>query len=105
MTGGDLVREARKRAGLTQRDLARTLGTTQAVIARWETERQSPSFERVVAAIRACGFDLGVRIVAPDDQHALLIEDALRLTPRQRLDRAARRNAGLRRLTEAARRS
>ena len=72
MRGGQLVREARKRAGLTQRELAELLNTTQSVIGRWEAGNSSPSYERVVEAVRACGFDLAVRIVSRDDEHALL---------------------------------
>ncbi len=87
MKGGELIREARKRMGLSQRELAERLGTTQAVIARWESGRMSPSFERVVEAIRACGLDLSVRITRPDHEHALLLEENLRLTPEERLER------------------
>lgn len=87
MRGGDLIREARKRAGLSQQDLAERLGTSQSVIARWELGRTSPSFERVAEAIRACGFELSVRITNPDPEHALLVEENLRLSPKQRLDR------------------
>lgn len=85
--GGDLVREARRRAGLTQRELAELLGTSQAQIARWELGKTSPPFDRVVDAVRACGFELTVSIATPDDQHALLIEDNLRLDPADRLRR------------------
>lgn len=87
MNGGELIREARRRAGLTQRELAELLGTAQPVIARWESRRTSPAFDRVVEAIRACGFDLAVRIVARDNEHALWIEQNLSLSPRDRLER------------------
>ncbi|HEX2056953.1 MAG TPA: helix-turn-helix transcriptional regulator [Actinomycetota bacterium] len=103
MHGGELIREARKRAGLTQRELAELLATTQPVVARWENGKTSPSFERVVQAIRACGLDLGVRIVTPDDQHAVLIDDNLRRTPSQRLDRLAQSHASLASLVAEAR--
>lgn len=103
MKGGELIREARKRSGLSQRELAELLGTTQAVIARWETGARSPSFERVVQAVRACGFDLAVRIVPRDDQHALLIEEALTLNPHERLDRLARSRAAIQDLVSQAR--
>lgn len=101
MTGGELVREARKRAGLSQRELAELMGTTQAVVARWETGVRSPTLERVHEAVRACGFDLAMRIVPRDDEHALLIADALRLSPGERLDRLAQATGavqGLRRV-------
>ncbi|MGH2731173.1 MAG: helix-turn-helix domain-containing protein [Actinomycetota bacterium] len=103
MRGGEFIREARKRSGLSQRELAELLGTTQAVIARWETGKRSPTFERVVQAVRACGFDLAVRIVRRDDQHALLIEETLRLSPGERLDRVAQSTAAIHDLVAAAR--
>lgn len=104
MHGGELVKEARKRAGLTQVELGERLGTTQAQIARWEAGRTSPSFRRVVEAIRACGLDLGVRIVTPDDQHALLIDHNLRRSPAERLDQLAQSHASLTSLVANAKR-
>jgi len=85
MKGGLLIKEARLRAGLTQAQLAGRLDTTQSVVARWENLRTSPSFETVVRAIRACGLDLRVSIVAYDAKMDQLIEDRLRLTPTERI--------------------
>lgn len=104
MRGGELIREARRRAGLTQVGLAELMQTTQAVIARWETGKRSPTCERVVEAIRACGFDLAVRIVSPDDDHGLLIEEALRMSPRERLDRMSQSRSSLEDLVANVRR-
>lgn len=104
MRGGDLIREARRRAGLTQKDLAEQLGTTQAVIARWESGRRSPQFDRVVEAIRACGLELAVRIVRFDEGHDSLIDETLRLTPEQRLRRLVASRAGLEDLVKSVRR-
>lgn len=104
MRGGELIREARKRAGLSQRELAERLGTTQAVIARWELGRTSPPFDRVVDAIRACGFDLSVRITRPDLDHALLVEENLRLTPLGRLERLSSARAAVNDLATKVRR-
>ena len=42
--GNDLIREARKRRGLTQRELAELAGTTQSAIARLEAAKTAPSF-------------------------------------------------------------
>ncbi|HYO61937.1 MAG TPA: helix-turn-helix transcriptional regulator [Actinomycetota bacterium] len=95
MSGGQLVREARKRAGLTQGELAERLGTTQPVVARWERGTTSPQFRRVVEAIRACGFDLAVNIVTPDDEHRLHIEQNLRVEPVDRLRRLAQSQAAI----------
>lgn len=87
MHGGELIREARRRAGLSQGELAERLATTQPVVARWERGTTSPQFRRVVEAVRACGFELGVRIVTPDDEHRLHIEENLRVEPVERLRR------------------
>ena len=100
--GGELIREARKRAGLTQQDLAEGLGTSQPVIARWESGATSPSVRRVVEAIRACGLDLSVRLVTFDDQHEVLIDRNLRLTPLGRLRQQVDTRAGIEKLLAAA---
>ena len=47
MSGGVLIREARRRAGLTQVELAHRVGTTQSAIARVERGRTEPTAERL----------------------------------------------------------
>ena len=61
-----LVREARRRAGLTQADLATRTGTTQSDIARLESGRRLPTLERVRALASACGLDLTLGLRAQD---------------------------------------
>ena len=104
MRAGQLIREARKRAGISQRELAERLGTTQAVIARCELGRSAPPFDRVVDAIRACGFDLSFRITRPDLDHALLVEENLRMTPLERLERLTSARTAVDNLAEKVRR-
>jgi transcriptional regulator with XRE-family HTH domain len=87
MRGGSLVKEARLRAGLTQAALAERLGTSQPVIARWETGAAEPGFRTVVEAIRACGLDLHVSLVPHDEHDLILIAERLALSPRERVDR------------------
>ncbi|MGH2746737.1 MAG: helix-turn-helix domain-containing protein [Actinomycetota bacterium] len=87
MTGGQVIREARRRAGLTQTDLARRLGTRQPVVARWESGDRSPSFDSVTRAVRACGFELHPRIAAPDPQAEAVLSRWRRMTPKERLER------------------
>lgn len=87
MHGGDLVREARRRAGLTQRELAARVGTTQPAIARIESGRSAPSFERILRLVRACGLDLDIRVVPLDEDAWTLAEQGRRLSPDERLDR------------------
>jgi len=89
LLGNDLVREARRRAGLTQRELAGRAGTTQSAIARIESGRTAPSFERVLALVRHCGLDLDVMLVERDYSDMWQAGDALMLTPAQRVDRHA----------------
>jgi transcriptional regulator with XRE-family HTH domain len=84
--GADLIREARRRAGLTQAQLAERAGTTQSAVARWERGRSAPSFDTVRRLVRACGFDLFVTIEEYDDSDIAQAEQLLRLTPDQRVD-------------------
>lgn len=88
-TGADLIREARKRADLTQRELAERAGTTQSSIARWESARSEPSFENVVRLLRLCGFVLDVHLELYDDglrDDWSQAQRLLRLTPEERLE-------------------
>lgn len=78
MIGGELVREARLRAGLTQRELADRAGTTQSAIARMETGRTSPAFEQVERLMRLCGFQLIVEMAPYDDSDLVQAEGRLR---------------------------
>ena len=83
--GGDLVREGRRRAGLTQAELARRAGTTQSAIARLEGGRSSPSFDTVVRLLRLCGFRLDVGLDPFDDSDIAQAERLLQLTPDERV--------------------
>lgn len=85
MLGGDLVREARRRAGLTQRELAERAGTTQSAIARLESGRTRPSFDSVVQLVRLCGFRLDVALDPYDDSDIAQAEALLRMSVDERL--------------------
>jgi len=83
--GGVVIREARRRAGISQRRLADRLGKDQSVVARWEALITSPTFETVAAACTACGFDLDWQLhpVDPDAERVLL--EQLRRSPADRV--------------------
>ena len=66
MNGSTLVREARRRAGLTQAELATRVGTTQSAIARLEAGVTAPSLQRVDHLVRACGLTLVVELDSMD---------------------------------------
>lgn len=67
---GRMLQQARLVAGLTQRELANQLGTTQKYI--WELEAGKPSIvmHRLFAAMRATGMELTATISVPSDEGA-----------------------------------
>jgi transcriptional regulator with XRE-family HTH domain len=85
MTARSLIVEARRRAKLTQRELADRLGTHQPVVARWESGRTSPDFATVENVLFACGLHLSVALSPVDEHDDVLIERELRRTPHERL--------------------
>lgn len=87
MHGGTIIREARRRSGLTQRELAARLGTHQPAVARWESGRDEPSFGRVAAAVSACGLSLQMQIAEGEIVDRAQIAESLALVPEQRVDR------------------
>ena len=87
MDAGQFVLEARRRAGLTQKTLAARAGVSQPLIARIERGDVGPSFDRVLELVRACGFDLEIRVGPLDEDAWTLAERGAGLSPEQRLDR------------------
>lgn len=92
MLSGDLLREARLRAGLTQDELAERAGTARSQISRYERGDVLPSLETLRRLVRACGLELGFRLFNADlEEHdATLIAQTLPLTPEERVERALR---------------
>ena len=88
--GGDLIREARRRAGLTQTELALRAGTAQPAIARWESGRTAVSLDEVRRLVRLCGFELELSLVPRDDSDLAQASRLAELSGQQRLDRHAR---------------
>jgi transcriptional regulator with XRE-family HTH domain len=87
MAGGAVIREARRRAGLTQAELAARVGTTQSAIARQESGDTEPSFARVLALVRAAGLELVPRLVPADDSDWSVASFNLTLDPDARVRR------------------
>ncbi|GAC1327931.1 MAG: hypothetical protein NVSMB13_14650 [Mycobacteriales bacterium] len=86
VTGADLVRQARRRADLTQRELAERAGTTQSAIARLESGRTSPSFDAVLRLIKLCGYRLDVALDPYDGSDVAQAEALLKLPVEERLE-------------------
>lgn len=85
-----LIREARRRAGLTQAELARRAGVPQSTVGRIESGARVPSTALAERLIRTAGFELRVGLGEPDPDTDSLFERTLRRTPRQRLADATR---------------
>jgi transcriptional regulator with XRE-family HTH domain len=67
MNGAALLHRARKRAGLTQAELARRAGTSQPVISAYEHGRRDPSIETLRRLVRATGGELRLAVGARSD--------------------------------------
>lgn len=80
-----LIREARRRAGLSQAELAARVGTSQPAIARYERARSLPDLSTVHRIVEACGLELRLDLTAPDEQRAAGEEAALERTVEERL--------------------
>lgn len=98
-TAAALVRNARRKSGLTQRELATRLGTTQTAVARLEREGSNPRLATLERTLRAAGHDLELRA----RRHKVSLDEPqlrrhLRLTPSERArvhDAAYRNTRGL----------
>ena len=86
----NLVREARKRAGLTQTELGNRAGVPQSTIARIESGARTPSTAMVERLVRAAGFEIRARLGEPDTETASMFSRTLRRTPTERLADATR---------------
>jgi transcriptional regulator with XRE-family HTH domain len=87
-TASRLLLEARKRAGLSQRALARRAQSAQSVIARIESGDASPSWDTLERLLRSAGFALTAHLAPSLDGRSHMLDDVpriLRLTPEQRL--------------------
>jgi transcriptional regulator with XRE-family HTH domain len=98
----ELLTDARTRARLSQRELARKAKTAQSVVARIELGETSPSWVTLSRLLAAAGFDLTTALKRRrvDPQELDDVPRILRLTPEQRLLEVARASA----FTTAARR-
>ncbi|MDX6629283.1 MAG: helix-turn-helix protein [Gaiellales bacterium] len=91
------MREARLRAGLSQRELGVLIDRPAPQIARWERGIVDPGFALVQRVMRACGFDLDEQLVPWADEFRESLEQNLRTSPAERFARALDRSgkAGL----------
>jgi transcriptional regulator with XRE-family HTH domain len=84
----ELVSDARRRAGLSQRQLASRAGTAQSVVARIESGATSPTWETLSRLLEAAGFSLDASLRPTVTDASQMLDDVPRilgLTPEQRL--------------------
>jgi transcriptional regulator with XRE-family HTH domain len=86
MSPSTLLRTTRRRAGLTQADLAARLGKSQATVAALERPGANPTLATLTEAMQATGHRLELAAVpAPSGADETLIASNLRLSPAERL--------------------
>lgn len=61
-----LIRMARRHAGLSQQALAARASTSQAAMSAYESGRRSPSVDTLCRILAAAGFEVRMRLAAPD---------------------------------------
>lgn len=71
-TASELLRETRRRAGLTQVELARRAGVAQSVISAYESGRRQPALPTLLALIRSAGMDLTMTLRPRTDRATAL---------------------------------
>lgn len=86
-SAADLLRHARTKAGLSQRELARRARTAQSVIARIEKGQTSPTWETLERLLAAAGARIGTLTQSGTEPGSMLYEvpGLLLMTPEQRL--------------------
>jgi transcriptional regulator with XRE-family HTH domain len=99
MTAAEMLREARRVARLTQRQLAQRAGMPQATVGRIEAGTVSPRVDTLEHLLRAAGRELRVGTRPGMGIDRSQIRELLRLTARQRLELAASDAEGIGRLT------
>jgi transcriptional regulator with XRE-family HTH domain len=85
---GQILRDARRRAGVSQRRLAIRTGIAAPSISRIENGHESPSFERFAACLQALGFEPSVELheLAGSRADPVHLAAEAQLTPAQRLE-------------------
>lgn len=89
MSAASQVNQARRAAALSQRELSRRTGVPQSAIARIERGRQVPRADTLEKLLRACGFELRLAPTRGGGVDRSQIEGWLKLSPAERLRRAA----------------
>jgi len=82
------VNQARRAAGLSQRELGRRSGVAQSAIARIERGQQTPRTDTLERLLTACGFELRLGPTRGGGVDRREIKRSLELSPLERVERA-----------------
>lgn len=105
MTPGQLLRDVRRRHGVTQEQLAARARTSQAAISRIERSLVSPTVGTLAGLLDLLGEELELAATPIDYGHdRTLIEGNLRHTPEQRIEQQASWSRGMREFQGSVRR-
>jgi predicted transcriptional regulator len=87
MRSASFIRRARESAGMTQAELAASMGVSQPVIARLESSVANPTYTTLERALRATGHTLELtrRPAAPVPVDLHQLRERLAITPAERL--------------------
>src|SRR6266508_3449145 len=88
MKAARALRWARRRAGLSQRELAEKSGLPQSTIGRIEAGTVDPRVGTLSRLLRACGFDLEVEPRLGIGVDRTQIDECLAVSPAERIARA-----------------
>lgn len=90
MSISDLVREARRRAGYSQEELAQRGGVPQSTVGRIESGARVPSTAMVERLVSAAGFEVVLSLGEPDPGTDSMFQRTLQRSPAERLADATR---------------
>jgi len=85
---GEVLRHARREAGITQKQLSIRTGIAAPALSRIENGHESPSFERFATCLEALGFEPKLELLPLGGSQAdpIHLEAEAELTPTQRLE-------------------
>ena len=101
MAASTYLHQARRAAGLSQRELSRRTGVPQSAIARIERGLQVPRIDTLERLLKACGFELRLGPARGGGVDRSLIEHWLALSPAERAQGGADYGRALDRLHAA----
>ena len=105
MPAGELIREARVAAGLSQAELGRRLGVSQPAVARLEAAGDAITVDKLKRTLAGLGRGLVLDTTArPSSVDETLLVEQLKLTPGERLEQYDAVYAGVREFALAVRR-